>query len=677
MKLTPETLRDFLLILPQYDPLPLAARRALASIERPSQSCSALVLRDSLNSLIITRFLLPPSPNGRCSIAPSRQEFIRVLRVLRGHPVFHTPGQATFDGYVTEHLTVGEREALRNDATVGYGDRNRVLYVQVTAPDWLGHFLSAKNGQWESPYLAPGSPALFASPEVLSSAQDIVRWLMAHGGHVTLRDLPALARDLDLLSAALHAAMRYALLFITLDPDTMDALLGVWPGITELANVQPPRNVTPVETFDPFFLVEDMTALLVACATEPLRLRANDGQLFAKTVRDLAATLHPLPKWVDDAFDMDPETRLHTTVSYVRTFRLVESKGFPPQHMAVSARGREWLALPMGDRLRVLMDGVLDRKQTVAAFHDFAGAQIGASGPQLRVSTTVKPPPDIPAAIMQPFQSLPGDGFFPVEEIVAFCQTANPLLETFRKDRNAYFSIDSRYLNRPDAENLQRLWSDTVRSFLRARLLPLGGVRVGRDKGSKNLSIAITPVGRYYLGQAKQWHWSVTTDSQVIAQPNFEVTFLGEAAAAEAEVGRFAERRGRQMGALFQITKKSIFAAAAAGLTAEAVLETLERVCTREVPGNVRREIQGWFAQCRKVSFESAMLIRCPDRETAVRVLGLAKGSAIALTDTVLEYKEPGRQRPWLIKKLKEMGVLVSVEEAAPASRPGRMWGRW
>jgi len=35
------------------------------------------------------------------------------------------------------------------------------------------------------------------------------------------------------------------------------------------------------------------------------------------------------------------------------------------------------------------------------------------------------------------------------------------------------------------------------------------------------------------------------------------------------------------------------------------------------------------------------MLIRCPDRETALRIVGLAKGSAVALNDTILEYKDP------------------------------------
>src|ERR1019366_10712820 len=92
---------------------------------------------------------------------------------------------------------------------------------------------------------------------------------------------------------------------------------------------------------------------------------------------------------------------------------------------------------------------------------------------------------------------------------------------------------------------------------------------------------------------------------------------------------------------------------------AEDVLTILERTCTLEIPGNVRREITGWFGQCREVKFENTVLIRCPDRETAARVLGLAKGKAVALTDTILEYNDTSNQRAWLIKKLKEMGVMV------------------
>jgi len=679
MKLTPESLRDFLAILPHYDRLSAAGRRDLASIEHSAKSCSAFVFRDSLEGLMDTGFLLPPESNGRCAIGPSRLGFLRTLRMLSGHPVFRSPGQASFDRYMAAHLTAGERQALRNGSDVSYYERNLVLYGQIASSDWVENFLGAKDDAWESQYRERTDPPLLARPEVLSSTQKIVRWLMAHGGRVVLRNLPALTLsrfgepDPELLSLALHAALRYALLFLSIEPDSLDAVLGVWPEIVaEVPVIPPPRNVTPEETCDPIFLLEDMTALLVACATGPLRLRSNDDKLYAKTVRDLAATLRPLPPWAAAAFHMDPETRVETTFSYVQTFRLVNRSGFPTE-MTVNGRGREWLGLPMGERLRVLMDGVLDQKQTVAAFRDFTGANVGRT-PYFHVRTSMKMPPDIVAATMAVFRSLQGDGFYSWKEIMASSQASNPLAEIARKDKYAYFGDTYGYMTRLDTGAVQKLWNERVYDFLRARLLPLGGVRLGH--GQDGVSIAITPAGRYYLGQSKQWQWAAAGDSQVIVQPNFEVTFLGEAPAAEAEIGRFAERRSQRIGALFQITKKSIFAAAAAGMTAKGVLEILEHVCTREVPGNVRREIQGWFGQCRKVSFESAVLIRCPDRETTLRVIGLAKDSVTALNDTVLEYRENGRQRPWLIKKLKEMGVLVSQDGKAVPQRgsPGGSW---
>jgi hypothetical protein len=674
MKLTADILRDFLTNLAAYDSLSLTDRRALASIERPSQSCSTFVLRDSLNSLIAAAFLRPPLPNGRCPVEPSRQEFIRTLRVLRRHPVFYTPARETFDGYVNEHLAADERETLRSDDNPYRTEKCLALYQQVTSPDWLEGFLTAKDAQWELKYQTRGAAALFARPEVWSSARNIVKWLMAHGGRAILRDLPALAPDPELLSAAVHAAMRYALLYVAIEPDTMEAVLGVWPSIMAdpaIAGIPPPCNVLPAETCAPLYLVEDMTVVLMECAAEPLALKADDRKLYTKSARKLADALRPLPEWVDQTFHTNTDYRVSMAVRFVRIFQLTEEGGHPhPQRLTVSEQGREWLGRSFGERLRVLMGWILQHP-SVGAIRSLAGHWLGITGSQLQVHTYMKPAPDIPAAVMQPFRSLDGDGFFPLREILAFSQMTNPLLMVYRKDKNAYYSSDSRYLHGPDAPQLQEAWSETLQTFLRLRLLPLGGLRVGH--GKEGVSIAITPVGRYYLGQLKEWQEPESTDSQVIVQPNFEVTFLGEAPAVAAEIGRFAERRrGQRVGALFQITKKSIFAAAALDMTAEGVMEVLERVCTREVPGNVRREIQGWFAQCRKVSMESTMLIRCPDRETALRVKSLANGAATALSDTILEYKDPGgKHRPALIRKLKEMGVLISVHDAEP---PEKRW---
>ena len=74
------------------------------------------------------------------------------------------------------------------------------------------------------------------------------------------------------------------------------------------------------------------------------------------------------------------------------------------------------------------------------------------------------------------------------------------------------------------------------------------------------------------------------------------------------------------------------------------------------------------------MTFESAILIRCPDRETALKVMGLTKGAAMPLNETVLAYKDPGKQRPALIKRLKDMGVLVLQDDQKTAPARYRRW---
>ena len=75
-----------------------------------------------------------------------------------------------------------------------------------------------------------------------------------------------------------------------------------------------------------------------------------------------------------------------------------------------------------------------------------------------------------------------------------------------------------------------------------------------------------------------------------MVQPNFDVVFLAPSPATEVVISRFAERKGRRVGVLFQITKQSIFIAASAGLAAKQAIESLRRVCANELPANVERE---------------------------------------------------------------------------------------
>jgi hypothetical protein len=186
----------------------------------------------------------------------------------------------------------------------------------------------------------------------------------------------------------------------------------------------------------------------------------------------------------------------------------------------------------------------------------------------------------------------------------------------------------------------------------------LGGVQLGIHRDA--LCIALASPGRYFLRRADDFDYGPHVDRQtsVIVQPNFDVVFLAPSPMAEAELARIAERAAKGTGAVFKITKKSIVAAAAAGLTAEGVRATLQRISSKPIPTNVAREIQGWFDQCRRISVTPSLIIRCPDETTAARVLATAGDQAEAISPTVLGLAERTMPKE-LIRKLRGMGIFV------------------
>ena len=112
------------------------------------------------------------------------------------------------------------------------------------------------------------------------------------------------------------------------------------------------------------------------------------------------------------------------------------------------------------------------------------------------------------------------------------------------------------------------------------------------------------------------------------------------------------------MGTLFKVTRQSILAAAAAGLTGERILEILREHCSGEIPTNVEFEISGWYSQYRQVSVRPAVLIHCPDGETVDRVVAVAGNKVKRLSATTLELHDTKGQG-LLLKKLREAGIFA------------------
>jgi len=106
----------------------------------------------------------------------------------------------------------------------------------------------------------------------------------------------------------------------------------------------------------------------------------------------------------------------------------------------------------------------------------------------------------------------------------------------------------------------------------------------------------VTATGRYLLEASRKIEQEPSDGpGDIIVQPTFEVTFLSPSPGAEAEIARFAQRVGHDVGVLFRITKASVRRAAACGLDASAVLGPLRRRVKNPIPPNVEHEIRDWL----------------------------------------------------------------------------------
>jgi hypothetical protein len=89
------------------------------------------------------------------------------------------------------------------------------------------------------------------------------------------------------------------------------------------------------------------------------------------------------------------------------------------------------------------------------------------------------------------------------------------------------------------------------------------------------------------------------------------------------------------------------------------------------VPANVEREIRGWSAHARTLACERIEVVRCPDHETALRLVSAAGRAARLLSDTVVEIAEP-RELAALMRKVRKDGLFLTAPPHAPARRRAR-----
>ncbi len=689
---------DFLDRLPLWEQLPLGARRALAELECDREVPRARLdgHHQSLMEMGLVRFA---RGRTRIRVQESGRVLLQGIRAMLRHDVLKNPTPETLNCYMDDHYRAEELIALAPEEMYTGFLSPTAIAEHVVSITWLDRFLARQTerprrhalpGYLPSWLSVPDQPSEIARPSAARGvAQKIVRQLMELPEPLPLIELGKQFPDVEpaALADGLLLGVRELVLFPAMCGAEMTPLIGLWPEITQWLQrpkAGRPRPVKARAHFQAPLLMEDMTTVLVAAAAAPLRLRVSDGGLFAKTLRDLSESVMPIPEWFLEFAEFSPEYRLESACRWLRMMGFARNVGGHGQDLGLEAtrRGHAWLGESPKERLKLILDCLregdaclrrLDGSETVR-IPDYARGGLPRFEflpVRIQDAGSASPALDLRRAVTEAFGSIEAGQFVPTGGFLQWrVDCSNPLLDRYFGPGRPMLRVDDSY-RIANRENLEEFWERCLTSFLVERLIPLGGAEVGAATERNLWCFALTDIGRYLLGLAGDFEYghAAAGEKQVVVQPNFEVVFLGPAPLAEAAIGRFAERKKQGVGALYAITKKSIIAAAAGGMTADQVLETLRDVSDKPVPANVEREITGWFDQCRRVHIRTATLIECPDAETAARVVAAAGREATPLNETVVELNDGGGKTA-LVRKLREMGVFL--DESGPAAPRAR-----
>jgi len=659
--------------LRRWTALPFPARRSVLEELKPSGYVMTPRFGSSLAAIVESGLARLSVDRSRVSLPEEHRGLVKVLRAMHRHPVFDDPAPPALVKYLEEHFTQEEINAIGTPTEPrSYGGVTRQsLAARVAYAGWAGDLIAADGTRalraWAERHgIAVDSSAIGR----LGGLQSLARQLKAFPNGVPLRDLLA-PLDEDQVSAlgdALVVGLATLVVFAGMRAADLEPMIGLWPGTAlELTRAPAPRPspVAPAAQFTLAVQMEDMTTVLAAAVAAPVRLRADDLAVFARTRTVIEGRLVSLPAWTNSLFADARSTRVDLAareLQRVKFARLDPIDGNP--HLRPTAAGAAWLSRSPRDRLAALIDPMRSSLvvNPVGSYHD------GAWAPFFPFSLPYYQAPqslDVRAALARAFLDA-GEGFIGLTPFLEHAIAANPFTDLARRDPRAADQMLMGFYGEDPRESYKNLWRNVLYLFFVHRLVVLGGATVGHLSNGA-LCFALTDVGRYLLGAAPTFTYGDRAAAEVVIQPNFDVVFLGAAPSTEALLSRFAERVGAAPGLAFKITRASVLAAAEVGATVDDALTAFRQASSKGIPKNVEREIVGWMGGVRRARLRVVRVIECADQETADRAAALLGGKAKRLTPTMLEVPDatPAARAAGL-KKLRAGGVFL--EESTPST---------
>jgi hypothetical protein len=652
--------------LPGWEALSPAARRAFVEI-RPGHGFAPEALGEAGVELRESGLLIAPTGRGTLyALRPELRPLLNAARAAHRLSPLSAPGGVLPQAYVQDQLTSLQSYRIASPQR-GYDlpEDRKLAAETASSVGWLRGFLAAgPPARWEEQRMTRDDRPRLVFPAVAAALRELLAALPRHPRGVPLSGIGGLVPGTSpgTAAAALAAGLRYLLVFVSLDGEA-NLVVGLLPAIAaRMAGPLPPPE--PVETREAFaapFRVDDMTALLVEAATEPIALRASDRTMFVRARRAVAERLSPLPAWVarftaaaraSGAHESERE-RVEAAAELAAALRLADERHSGDRlQFAPTRAGRAWLNGGEGERFKAVLHALRALPQRTPAHYgsdalDFFGARLPFDLGEARL--------DVRKALCDAFLSVPADARVSVAGFVRFHSAErNPFLGPEGP------SVPAGNRSPRTIEAWETAWGGLLLAVLRGRLVPLGCASLGRAEDG-DLAFGITDAGRYLLGASDDFDLApAPVGGEVLVQPDFEIVFLAPAPRAEAELGRIAERTGSGVGALFRLTRASILRAAEQGMSAGQVLETLRSASRGAIPANVERQVRDWVQSTRTVHAAPAFLITCPDEETAARVRALGGARVTPVSPTLLRLDGDAKVRTALFKRLRERGIFVA-----------------
>ncbi len=631
MRLFPPDWQRFLEQLIPWGELSISARRTFLDGLRPGISLAAVPGDPALEELKDAGLLTESEAGGSLVVAQEHESFHHVMKALEKYPLFEGSRLAVLCSYLAEHYSPRERSLLHESLALLPNDLPRVAGL-VSSVEWLETALPQQG--------AAGDPA------GLNAARTLLAFFREQRDRVAVRDLEEYFRQiaLDDLCAGIRTGIQRAVFFLGLRRPDLEPLIGIWPAaarrLRRMAVVLAPEPVKAESRFRHPWLVEDMTTILLAARVEPIPLRRGDEKPFIRFIEGLSPALLSIPGWVEGVADLTLEGRIALSIHALRLNGLLVPDGSPRAGPPGSGPGgpilRRAPAVGPGAAKAARRPGRKGRGSPAAALSRYSRAAGSAAWRE----PSLVPAPWSSAWIEEPVSlrrerilgmlaigSGGASGLFDLleeewtssegarEEILPWLVQAYSSVPVTSFIRFADFAEYQAGIGSPlgavgssrqegagqgappaTEEALEELWKSFLGIFFGRCLLSLDGAEAGLT-GEGEPCFRLTREGRRILGLPGDGVGDEQEKAEpaVIVQPNFEIVFLVPSPAAEAELGRFCERAGRDVGILFRITKESISRAARSGLGVSQVLGPLRRHARSELPPNVGQEIQGWI----------------------------------------------------------------------------------